>query len=143
MKTATRRARRTIIAVCLLLAASAGTATGAAETEASVVHVVLVWLKEPGNRDHRERIIQVTRTFADIDGVIEVRAGEPLASDRSVVDDSFDVGIYLRFGSSEAMRAYLADERHVAAVEQVLRPLTERYRVYDFVDPGFASSGAD
>jgi hypothetical protein len=128
---------------CLLFAAAAVTATGAARTEGAVFHVVLVWLKEPGNRDHREQIVRVSRTFADIDGVMEVRAGEPLTSDRNVVDDSFDVGIYLRFASAGAMRAYLADERHVAAVEEVLRPLTARYLVYDFVDPGAVPGGAD
>ena len=81
--------------------------------------------------------------FADIDGVIEVRAGEPLASDRPVVDDSFDVGITIRFASAEDMRAYLVDERHVRAVEEVLGPLTDRYRVYDFIDPGALGDVAD
>jgi hypothetical protein len=122
--------------VCLLFAAASVAPIGAAQTGGPVVHVVLVWLKEPGNRDHREQIIRVSRTFAHIDGVIEVRAGEPLASDRPVVDDSFDVGIYIRFASAEDMRAYLADQRHVRAVEEVLRPLTARYQVYDFIDPG-------
>ena len=128
---------------CLLFAAASVAPTGAAQAGGPVVHVVLVWLKEPGNRDHREQIIRVSRTFADIDGVMEVRAGEPLASDRPVVDDSFDIGITIRFASAEAMRAYLADERHVRAVEEVLRPLTDRYRVYDFIEPSAPGDVAD
>ena len=143
MKTTTRRVTRTVLVVCLLFAAASVAPTRGAQTGDSVVHVVLVWLKEPRNRDHREQIIRVSRTFADIDGVIEVRAGEPLASDRPVVDDSFDVGITIRFASAEDMRAYLVDERHVRAVEEVLGPLTDRYRVYDFIDPGALGDVAD
>ncbi len=103
---------------------------------ASVIHVVFVWLKEPGNAEHRARIIEASRAFEEIDGVLEVRVGEPVASDRPVVDDSFDVGIYLRFATARDMRDYLEDERHRVAVTDVLRPLTARYLVYDIADGG-------
>ena len=57
-------------------------------------------------------------------------------SDRPIVDDSFDVGLYLTFSSVEAMNAYLADDRHQKALREVFRPLSERYIVYDFQDVG-------
>ncbi len=104
--------------------------------KATVVHVVLVWLKEPGNPEHRQRIIEISREFETIPGVIDVRAGEVVTSDRPIVDDSFDVGLYLTFSSVEAMKAYLADDRHQQALREVFRPLSERYIVYDFKDDG-------
>ena len=105
-------------------------------SDAAVVHVVLVWLKEPGNPEHGQRIIDATREFESIPGVIDVSVGEVVTSDRPVVDDSFDVGLYLTFSSVEAMNAYLADDRHQKALREVFRPLSERYIVYDFEDEG-------
>jgi hypothetical protein len=104
--------------------------------KATVVHVVLVWLKEPGNPEHRQRIIEISREFETIPGVIEVSVGESVTSDRPIVDDSFDVGLYLTFSSVDAMKAYLADDRHQQALREVFRPLSERYIVYDFQDAG-------
>ena len=105
-------------------------------SDAMVVHVVMVWLKEPGNPEHRQRIIDATRKFETIPGVIDVSVGEVVPSDRPVVDDSFDVGLYLTFSSVDVMNTYLADERHQQALREVFRPLSERYIVYDFEDAG-------
>ncbi len=105
-------------------------------SDAAVVHVVLVWLKEPGNPEHRQRIIDASREFETIPGVIDISVGEVVTSDRPVVDDSFDVGLYLTFSSVDAMKAYLADDRHQQALREVFRPLSERYIVYDFEDEG-------
>ncbi len=104
--------------------------------DAAVVHVVLVWLKEPGNLEHRQRIIDASREFETIPGVIHVSVGEVMVSERPVVDDSFDVGLYLTFSSVDAMNTYLADDRHQQALREVFRPLSERYIVYDFQDEG-------
>ncbi len=43
-------------------------------SDTAVVHIVLVWLKEPGNPEHRQRIIDATREFKTIPGVIDVSA---------------------------------------------------------------------
>ncbi len=106
------------------------------DRDAAVVHVVLVWLKEPGNPEHRQRIIEISREFETIPGVIDVSVGEVVLSDRPIVDDSFDVGLYLTFSSVDAMNTYLADDRHQQALREVFRPLSERYIVYDFEDAG-------
>ena len=104
--------------------------------DTTVVHVVLVWLKEPGNLEHRQRIIEISREFETIPGVIDVHVGEVVPSDRPIVDDSFDVGLYLTFSSVEAMQTYLANDRHQQALREVFRPLAKRYIVYDFQDEG-------
>ena len=121
----------TISAACSVPAVSADPGH-----KATVVHVVLVWLKEPGNPEHRQRIIEISREFETIPGVIDVSVGEVVTSDRPIVDDSFDVGLYLTFSSVEAMNTYLADDRHQQALREVFRPLSERYIVYDFKDAG-------
>lgn len=66
-----------------------------------------------------------------IPGVLDVTAGPSLASDRAVVDDTFDVGIVMTFRDAEALRSYLAHPQHVQQARDVLRPLCDRVIVYD------------
>ena len=101
-----------------------------------IVHVVLIWLKDPGNPRHRQQIIAAGRELQEIPGVIEIRVGESLASERDVVDDSFDVGMSMRFASAADMNSYLANPAHLQAVRDKLAPLADHYLVYDFVDLG-------
>jgi len=106
-----------------------GTSTGG-----RVNHIVLCWLKEPGNIEHRQRIIEVSKSFRDIPEVLEVRAGQVIESDRGIVDDSFDVGICITLGNAEDMNAYLDHPQHRKAVEEVIKPLVEKTVVYDIFE---------
>lgn len=117
--------------VCLLLACIASTAqaNGAPDT---VEHIVIVWLKSPGNAEHRRRIITESAVLRDIPGVSGLRAGEVVAGERDIVDSSFDVALIVSFTDQAAMQAYLTHPVHVELVEQTLKPLVEKLRVYDF-----------
>ena len=95
-------------------------------------HVVLCWLKEQGNAQHRERIVEVTRSFDRIPGVLEARAGPVVPSERSIVDDSFDVGILVVVPDERRLREYLDHPIHQKAKNDVLVPLVEKILVYDF-----------
>lgn len=125
-----------IISLALALLLLPAGQCAAAGTGVRIVHVVLVWLKEPGNAAQRARVIEATRGFASIPGVMEIRVGEPLPSQRATVDDSFDVGLYMIFSSQEALEGYLTNPEHQAAQETVLRPLVKRVLIYDFRDDG-------
>jgi hypothetical protein len=117
--------------MCLLLVciASPAQANGTPDT---VEHVVIVWLKSPGNAEHRRRIITESEVLRDIPGVSGLRAGEVVAGDRDIVDSSFDVALIVSFTSETAMQAYLTHPVHVELVEQTLKPLVKKIRVYDF-----------
>ncbi len=104
--------------------------------DARIVHVVFVWLKEPGNANHRAQIIEATREFSAIPGVDEIRVGESVPSQRSTVDDSFDVGLYMIFSSKEALETYLSHPAHKEAQRSILRPLVRKAVIYDFWDDG-------
>lgn len=116
---------------CLLLACVALPAQ-ANGTEATVEHVVVVWLKSPGNAEHRRRIITASEILREIPGVTGLRTGEVIQSDRSIVDSSFDVALIVSFADQAAMQAYLTHPVHVELVEQTLKPLVEKILVYDF-----------
>lgn len=105
-----------------------------AAIENRVNHVVLCWLKEPGNIEQRKKIIEASRSFNDIPGVLEIRTGTAIQSDRDAVDDSFDVGICVTFGTLEDLERYTTHPKHTAAVRNVLLPFVDRIVVYDFIE---------
>ncbi|MHC5054080.1 MAG: Dabb family protein [Planctomycetota bacterium] len=99
-----------------------------------ITHVVLCWLKEPGNAEHRKRIVEASRRFAAIPGVVGVRAGEVVPSEREIVDDSFDVAICVTFTSPKDLAGYIDHPDHKRAAKEVLFPLVEKVVVHDFVE---------
>ncbi len=122
-----------LVLALLLWPAGPSVANG---TDSRIVHVVLVWLKEPGNAAHRAQVIEATRGFSTIPGVEEIRVGEPVPSQRTNVDDSYDIGLYIVFSSKEALETYLTHPEHKAAQQSILRPLVKKAVIYDFWDDG-------
>jgi hypothetical protein len=126
--------------LCNLLAASAlsglgcGTMGTQPATAGRVHHVVLCWLKNAGDAEARERIVDVSKGFADIPGVVSVKTGPALPSDRAGVDSSFDVAVVIVFDDRRAMTAYLEHPQHKRALDRVLKPLVAKIAIYDFVE---------
>ena len=104
------------------------------ETSGKLYHFVLCWLKEPKNEVHRQKIIEVTKSFRDIPVVLNAQAGQVIMSDREIVDDSFDVGILIVTKNQKDLQKYLDHPIHQQAKKEVLLPLVERILVYDFMD---------
>ena len=100
--------------------------------QAKVHHVVLCWLKDFGNKAQRVQIIEASKSFRAIPGVIDVRVGEVIESDRKIVDDSFDVAVTLSFADVDTMNAYLEHPLHGKTKKEVLLPLVKKIVVYDF-----------
>lgn len=121
-----------ILIIITLLSLNACTTANISLPEQSVAHVVLVWMKSPGNAEHRQKIMEASRQLGLIDGVGTLNYGEPLPSDRDVVDDSFDVALYFEFTSQDAMNSYTTDPLHVQILREQIAPLTDHYIAYDF-----------
>ena len=99
-----------------------------------VHHVVVCWLSEPGNEEARQKVVEVSRGFSAIPGVVDVRAGSVIQSEREIVDSSFDVAIYLSFENEQKLFEYLNHPIHKKAVEKTLKPLVRKVVVYDFIE---------
>ena len=97
-------------------------------------HIVIAWLKNPGDENDRQKLINTSRTFLQIPGVVSVSAGRPIPSTRPVVDSTFDVAVVIVFRDEAALRAYDAHPIHKQAVEEVLKPLVKKQIVYDLTD---------
>lgn len=102
---------------------------------ATVAHVVLVWLKQPGDAAARRAILDAGEALKTIPGVVDVRAGPALPSTRPVVDSSYDVGVLVTFTDEQALRAYSTHPTHLKVLEEVLKPNADHYKVYDFKIP--------
>ena len=99
----------------------------------TVDHVVLLWLKRPGNAADRQAIRAACADLRVLPGIKFLDSGTALASDRPIVDDSFDVGLTMRFDSVKSLRAYETDPRHLKQKTDVLIPLSKKILVYDIV----------
>ncbi len=99
----------------------------------SVDHVVLFWQKNSGDIKDRKQITDSIERLRVIEGITILDHGTALASERPVVDDSFDIGIVIRFKDVDALHAYESDPRHVKEVKGVLLPLTKKIQVYDII----------
>jgi hypothetical protein len=115
------------LAACLL--ASCATIAPPARL-GTVDHVVLVWLKRPGNTADRQKLIDLGRELRAIPGIHFLDSGTALPSERPTVDDSFDVGYVMRFDSPAALEAYAVHPVHVKAKDQLLA-LSRKIVVYD------------
>ena len=102
--------------------------------QAPVNHVVVCWLKEPGNEAAHQQLIDDSRRFTKIPGIVHVSAGRPLPSTRPAVDASFDVAIVMKFRDEMALASYANHPLHLQAVERTLKPLVAKYVIYDFKD---------
>lgn len=100
--------------------------------QAPIRHVVVCWLKDPGNAAARRQLIDESYGFKTIPGIVSVSAGEAIPSTRPAVDSSFDVAIVMTFKDEASLARYATHPRHLQAVERTLKPLVAKYVIYDY-----------
>jgi len=101
--------------------------------EKPVTHIVVCWLRNPKDLKAREQLLAQGREFRKLPGVLRIHAGECLPSNRPGVVSDFDLAFVMEFESEAALRAYENHPDHQRAVRELLRPLTARVQVFDFV----------
>lgn len=122
---------KTLAAISLSFALASCATIAPPAPAGTIDHVVLMWLKRPGNAADRQAILAACSDLRVIPGITILDAGTALASDRPVVDDSFDIGLTVRFVSAKSLHAYETDALHMRKVNEVLKPLTRKIVVYD------------
>ena len=95
-------------------------------------HVVIIWLKDHGNAHQQQQMIDRSKTFNQIPGVLSISVGTCLPSTRPVVDSSYDVALVMRFASEQALQEYDQHPIHKKAVQELLAPLAAKFLIYDF-----------
>lgn len=116
----------------LLISGCSHTPLPAQQVNNGVNHVILLWLKDPGNLKQQQQIIDATRSLEKIPGVINIRVGTVMPSERSIVDDSFNIGIHMLFTDKSAMQQYVSHPEHTKTVSSAIMPFVEKILIYDF-----------
>jgi len=96
-------------------------------------HIGLIWLKEPGNAAHRQRIIDAAHRFArEIPEVAFLSVGQTLPKRSQLVDASFDICFVMRFEDKAALDRYGKHPVHQKAAQEVFLPLSQKTLFYGF-----------
>src|SRR6266436_4182502 len=96
-------------------------------------HVGLVWLKEPGNAEQREKLIAAAHSFARaIPEVQFLSVGQTLPKTSSWADASFDIFFVMRLEDKAAMDHYAKNPVHQKAAQEVFLPFSQKILFYDF-----------
>ncbi len=93
----------------------------------------MVWLKEPGNEQHRKAFIKASEQLNNFPGVISRHVGVVVQSERGVVDDTFDVAVSVTLKNKKALGVYLNDAKHKKILKEKIKPLINRAVIYNFI----------
>jgi len=128
------RMRIAMFLTCIALPFASTGAQAAATRSGQITHVMLFWLKRPGNVDDQNFLRRALRTLRRARGVNDVRVGRPMLVDRPSEEQSFDLGVVMTFRDRQALEKFERDQRREQAIDAMLRPLVRRYTVYNFVN---------
>lgn len=125
------RACSAIVCFALLLCLPACVTTPVRSSR-GIEHVVIVWLKRPGNEHDKARLITASKEMQRSLPVIRGLAyGRAIPGSRPSVDDTFDLAFVMRFADRKDLAAYEASAVHQRAAKQVLAPLSRKVLIYD------------
>jgi Stress responsive A/B Barrel Domain len=122
-----------LLLVILMFSAGFAYAQKGDQAAGTVTHIVLVWLKDPGNAEMRKEFIEASKTLNNLPGIINRHVGEVLPSDRILDDDTYDVGVSVTLKNERAYKDYMAHPKHKKVVAEKLKPLVNRAVAYTFI----------
>ena len=120
--------------VLAVIAFLSGCATAPQPAKAGkLYHIGLVWLKEPGNTEHRQKIVEAAHSFArKIPEVEFLSVGKTLPAVSSWHAASFDICFVMRLENKAALDRYAKNPVHEKAAKEVFLPLSQKILFYDF-----------
>jgi hypothetical protein len=95
-------------------------------------HVVIFWTDPANPKAADELIAGAKKYLAPIPGIVHFHVGRMAASDRPVVDQSYQVALNVVFTDKKAQDDYQVHPLHIEFVEKVLKPNRKKVVVYDF-----------
>lgn len=94
-------------------------------------HIVFFWLKDPQNKESREKFLGHLNSFVDhVDMIRTKHIGTPAATDRPVIDNTWTYSLVLSFDSKDEHDVYQDHGLHKKFIADA-GELWERVQVYD------------
>jgi hypothetical protein len=97
------------------------------------IHHVFFWLKKADSKQDKESLIEGLKKLSKAAIIKDFHIGEPAATDRGVIDNSYAVSWMLFFDTPEAQDSYQTDPMHIKFVEECAH-LWNKVIVYDTVN---------
>ena len=97
------------------------------------IHHVFFWLKNPGNKIDRDKLVEGLTKLSKVTTIKNFHIGKPANTSRGVIDTSYDISWYNEFASDEDQASYQTDPIHLKFVEDCSH-LWQKVVVYDSVD---------
>ena len=120
------------VASLVLLLSFASCAALPERQSRGIDHIVIVWLRRPGNPDDIAKLVATSKELQRALPVMRgMSYGRPLPSERPVVDDTFDLAFVMRFANRKDLAAYENSAIHRQAATEILRPLSRKILIYD------------
>ncbi len=96
-------------------------------------HLVIFWT-DPAQPKAADELVEGARKYlTPIPGILHIHVGRMAPSPRPVVDQTYQVGLYVQFPDKQAHNDYQVHPLHREFVEKVLKPRRHKEVVYDFV----------
>lgn len=128
----------TILTLLMLVNQTLGAETSIDSEAHKIHHVVIVWLKQHGDSTVQQQYINASLAFAELPGVEQYTVGTPAAIQRErinpALDESYDLAITSTYRSQQDYERFLKHPDYVKVAQEVLKPLVEKYKIYDFVE---------
>ena len=102
--------------------------------QGNAVHVVIMWFEDDKTAIQRQQVVDVTRGFKAIPGVIDIRVGEAIKEAGDSPDALFSVALYIVFENAIALQGYSDHPIHLAARASGILAGLVRMETYDFID---------
>jgi hypothetical protein len=103
------------------------------DTKQMFIHHVYFWLKNPGNKDDRDKLVEGLKKLSKVKTIRTFHIGQPAATNRDVIDRSYSLSWLVLFDDQAAQDSYQSDPIHLKFVEEC-SALWTKVVVYDSVD---------
>ena len=122
------------LALAGLSAVSKKSEAGEVKISSALMHHVFFWLKEPGNKTHRQQFEKALEALLKVETITVSHVGIPAATEeRGVVDNTYTYSYMVMFDTLEDQLIYQKHPLHLKFIEENSH-LWEKVVVYDSVD---------
>ena len=97
------------------------------------IHHVYFWLKNSGNAEDRNALVQGLKKLSAATTIKEFHIGVPANTNRDVIDSSYAVSWMLIFATDADQEYYQTDPMHLKFIEECSH-LWSKVVVYDSID---------
>ncbi|MBS1598280.1 MAG: Dabb family protein [Bacteroidetes bacterium] len=104
-----------------------------AEQKGIFIHHVFFWLKNPGSKEDRKKLIEGLKKLSAVKTIQQFHIGQPADTNRNVIERSYSISWFLVFKNLEDEESYQADPIHLKFVEEC-SSLWNKVVVHDSVD---------